>query len=170
MADEAAAPPVVVTITLDTNMLDDDSIERIRRACEAREIVPDIRSVSVNYRERGRPLQTELPRLMEIFRLDETPLGSGVLASEADVERSDEILRIISNGSFPPRGQRGSLTAPQLRQMRDAMSYEAHLRASRDVFITADLRGFVNHGRRERLEALGPTRIIAAREVGAIWP
>jgi hypothetical protein len=40
------------------------------------------------------------------------------------------------------------------------MILEAHARDGRDVFVTRDRRGFINHGKREALQALCSTEIV----------
>jgi len=50
------------------------------------------------------------------------------------------------------------------RQVRDAMALSDHVREGRDVFITTDAKAFINHGRREKLEALCSTRIMTPEE------
>lgn len=181
----------MITVTLDTNMLDEATLSALYSAAAAKGVGIDVRTVTVNRRERGG--SAGIPEIAEPFVwdesswdegawgddrtvrellvLDETPLGSGVLAGVADVTRLEAILKVISNGSFPPAGQRGdTLTSPQRRQFRDAMSLEAHAREGRDVFVTGDLRGFINHGRRDALERLCSTRIVAVDEIGTSWP
>lgn len=181
----------IVTVTLDTNVLDDADVRRrVEDAAARRGLVADVCTVTVNRRERGGPRTgTEVAEpfvwdespwgdgawsseetVAEMFVLDETPLGDGVLAGAADVSRFEAILRIISSGSFPRPGERAGLTAPQWRQLRDAMSLEAHAREGRDVFVTADRKGFVSHGRRETLERLCRTRIVTPDELGTGWP
>jgi hypothetical protein len=44
------------------------------------------------------------------------------------------------------------------------MIFEAHVRNRRDFFVTDDRRAFVNHGRRESLEAEFSTRILTPDE------
>lgn len=182
--------PAAVTITVDTNMLDEAPIARLRAAAAASGLVVDIRTVTVNKRERGdfgalssfresavwdesrwgEGAWGDDQTVRELLVLDESALGDGVLATSANLRRFETVLRIVSNGSFPPPGSRSELTRPQRRQLRDAMTLEAHAREGRDLFVTADARGFVKHGRREVLERLCSTRIITPDEIGACWP
>lgn len=74
-----------------------------------------------------------------------------------------KIETIIANGPIPPTG----LTPGQVRQRRDARILEAHAAAGRDVFVTNDSRGYISHGRREKLEGLLGTRIRTAAEFDA---
>lgn len=48
------------------------------------------------------------------------------------------------------------------------MIFEAHVRAKQHVLVTADAKGFIKDGRRERLEALGRTRIVTPDELAAL--
>jgi hypothetical protein len=185
-----AVMPAVVKVTVDTNMLEEAPIARLRAAAAAAGLVVDIRTVTVNERERGafdalssilEPFVWDESRwgegawgddqtVRELIIFDESALGDSVLASSADISRFEMILRIVSNGSFPPPGSRSEATRSQRRQLRDAMALEAHARESRDLFVTADARGFVKHGRGEALERLCSTRIITPDEIGASWP
>lgn len=101
--------------------------------------------------------------------LDETPLGSGVLASDAGVDLFERVLSIVSSGSFPRSGARDKLTDPQRRQLRDAMAFEAHVRQRRHVYVSDDKKAFISHGR-EALEALSRTRIFTSAEFIALGP
>ena len=40
----------------------------------------------------------------------------------------------------------------------------AHVRAHRDLFVSNDIRAFLDHGRRDKLESLLGTRIMTAPE------
>ena len=97
----------------------------------------------------------------------ESRWGGAVWGSSESSDRLEAILRIISNGSFPRKGGRADLSRVQRRQLRDAMILEAHVRSGRDIFITNDETGFVNHGRREILETQCGTRIMTAKEFGS---
>ena len=96
----------------------------------------------------------------EPFILDDSSLDVGDLSSLRGRTRFEVILAVISSGSFPPAGGRDALTEPQRRQLRDAMILEAHARDGRDVFVTRDSRGFINHGKRGALQALCSTEIV----------
>ena len=180
-----------VSVTIDTNMLDEAEIGRVTAVAEAHGLDIDVRTTTVNVRERGSsaPITAAIAEplvwgesrwgegawgdsrtVRELLILDETPLDVGVLAGLQDLTRFEAILKVISNGSFPPPGARETLTEKQRRQLRDAMTLEAHARDRGDVFVTGDLRGFVRHGRREALEHLCSTRIVTSAEVGAGWP
>ena len=67
---------------------------------------------------------------------------------------------VISASSFPAHGCRDELTKGQLRQLRDAMIFEAQVREGRHVLVTTDASGFINQGRRLKPQQLGRTRIL----------
>jgi hypothetical protein len=89
-----------------------------------------------------------------------------VYAGEDSAKRTEQILDIISGGTFPRHGNL-EITPGQRRQLRDAMIFEAHVRDRRDVFITNDARGFIREGRREALEQLYNTRVMRVDEACA---
>lgn len=101
--------------------------------------------------------------ISEDLVLDESQLDSAQLDGDADM--FEKVLTIISNGSFPPPGNRDNLTAGYRRTMRDAMIFSAHIRERRVLFITKDAKGFVNHGRRQRLQDVGRTVIRSLEEL-----
>lgn len=86
-------------------------------------------------------------------------------ADESSGDRLEKILAIISNSGFPK--SRNQLSEGQRHQLRDAMILEAHVAAERTTFVTDDLRAFITHGRRERLENLLSTRILSSFEFKA---
>jgi len=173
-----------IRVTVDTNMLDPSDIEGIKRAARDVGLDLDLTMVSVSVRERGEFDGSGIPSattkesgvwaeagwdqaawgIEEPFVLDESALDVGTLQSLSGCTRFDAILAVISNGSFPRPGGRDGLTAPQKRQLRDAMILEAHARDGRDVFVTRDSKGFINHGKREALQALCSTEIALPTE------
>lgn len=183
--EQQSAIPSPLLVTLDTNVLDAHRISEIRAAVGNRAI--NLATVTVNERERGGfPVEVDVvPEtavwgesrwdeavwsgpIPELLVLDETPLGSGVLSGDRDADVFERVLRIVSNGSFPGPGSRDRLTAPQRRQLRDAMTFEAHCRQRRHLFVSDDKRAFINHGRREALQSLGRTRILTSDEFIAL--
>jgi len=118
--------------------------------------------VSVTDREvEGTPFSVKLVplgKVSEVFVLGESRLGEAVLAGEKTGARLDDILQVVSNKSFP--ADRSRLSEGERHQLRDAMILEAHHRAGNEIFVTNDKKGFVNHGRREKLEALLGTQIL----------
>lgn len=148
-------------ITLDTNVLPGrDVLECASRAGM------DVAVVTVTEREvEGTPFVVHLRSLQAINETGvygEARYGSAVYASQAPARSLDEILRIVSNGSFP--SSRANLSDGQRRQLRDALILEAHVRDSRDVFVTNDERAFIRDGRRQELEARFNTRILTRAE------
>ena len=121
---------------------------------------------SVSMREaRGADFEVALrahDRVPEAGVWDESSWNEARFADEPSSERLEKILAIISNGSFPRK--RSELNEGQLHQLRDAMILEAHSAAARTVFVTADMKGFIKHGRREELQALLATRILSPAE------
>lgn len=118
--------------------------------------------VSVTQRELdGHPLHASVCRLgapiAELAVWDESPWNDATWADEKTSALLANILRIISNGSFP--ASHTALSPGQLRQLRDAMIFEAHVRANRDIFLTNDRRAFISNGRREKFQALHCTVI-----------
>jgi hypothetical protein len=103
--------------------------------------------------------------VLEIFVLNESFLDRAVLASKADAINLEAILYIISNGSFPRLGHRDILSAGEQRQLRDAQILASHVAAGRDAFVTDDRRGFISHGRLERLESRLATRILTGNQL-----
>lgn len=101
--------------------------------------------------------------ISEALVLDESQLASAKLDGDADL--FEKVLTIISNGSFPPPGDRGNLAVGHRHAMRDAMIFSAHVRERRVLFITKDAKGFVNDGRRERLQDVGKTVIRSLEEL-----
>lgn len=100
----------------------------------------------------------------ETFAIGESRLGQGALGEDVSPSRFEAILAAISNGSFPPHGERDTLTHGERRQLRDAMILETHARERRDVFVTNDERGFIRHGKREALQGICGTRIMTVDE------
>lgn len=149
------------TITLDTNVLPADDLIEL-----ARSMGWDVVVVSVTERELGygdRRLQVAgLGKVLELGIIGESEVGNCVVGGGDDYMES--IIQIISNGSFPKSGSRGQLSNGQRRQLRDAMILDAHAREGRSVFVTNDMRGFIDGGRREMLQALLKTKILSGKE------
>jgi hypothetical protein len=108
---------------------------------------------------------TDLHEVPETLVLDESRLDQGVLASAQVANQLQEILDVISGGTFPR--DRSTLTSGHRRQLRDAMILEAHLRTRRDIFVTEDRRTFITRGRREQLQSRFATRIMTRSEFAA---
>lgn len=183
MPSSTSAKPTVL-VTVDTNILDDTKQQRLASALVGTAV--DVAYVTVSEREFDRAIETK-PAMQKVresavwgeakwdeavwfdggpvaetFVLGESQLGRAALAN--DNSRFEQILKILSSGSFPQPGSRESLNVGQTNQLRDAIIFETHCRESRDIFITLDARGFINHGRRETFEKLGQTRIMTLDE------
>jgi hypothetical protein len=143
-------------ITLDTNVIETDGLVE---AAQGQGF--ELSRITVTDREvEGTQYQVHLAGLGKVAetavwgesRWDEAVWASG----DSSLEK---ILQIISNGSFPRT--RESLSAGHRRQLRDAMILDAHIRQSRDIFVTNDRKGFIRDGRRQELEATFKTKIMA---------
>lgn len=113
----------------------------------------------------------DLPDGCEVMRIPEPGVwgdgkwnGFGYWGGPDDEECLEEVLAIIGNGSFPPKGSRGELLPGQRRQLRDAMIFTSHVRHGHEVFVTEDLKGFFSNGRRELLQDRFSTMILTTGE------
>jgi len=150
----------VPTVTLDTSALPfEELLEPLKRKGFS------VAVVTVTDRELSHPnYRPELQLLTSIPETavwDETPWGVGLYGGTDD-PRLERILEIISNRSFPK--DRTNLTAPQRNQFRDALILYAHVREGRDIFVSDDLRAFINSDRRKVLEGEFGTRIMTRSE------
>jgi hypothetical protein len=106
---------------------------------------------------------SDSPSAAETFALGESRSGGVAgLGRDQSAMRHEAILDIIGDGTFPSDGR--DLNESERHQLRDAMIFEAHCREGRDIFVTDDEKGFISHGRRKKLEALGNTRIMRTDE------
>ena len=149
------------TVTIDTNVLPASSLVDL-----ARNKGYEVAIVSVTEREVGqfdtRLHVQDLGTILETGLWGESVWGKFLWGNTTYLE---SILKIISNGSFPKPGQRGQqLSEGQRRQLRDAMILNAHPREGRGIFVTDDKRGFLENGRREKLQSLLKTRILTREE------
>ena len=153
------------TVTIDTNLTN------------ARDLINDARAAGLNVAVLStttRELEDtniqpgDVDEIIEIFVLDESGVGLAVLASDSDAENFETALYIISNGSFPTQGRRDDLSPGERRQLRDAQILASHVSAHRDVFVTDDSRGFVQHGRREQLQSRLKTQILTGAEFRSV--
>ena len=150
------------TATLDTNVFPAAPlIERARLAGIEASLV----SVSVREVE-GSTLEAELAALQalpEVAVWNEFQWNHGNWAGDGP-NQLERALRILSNGSFPPEEQRNSLTVGQRRQLRDAIILVTHVREHRDMLVSNDRRAFIDHGRRDAIEAEFGTRVLTLQE------
>ena len=107
---------------------------------------------------------TGVSRVLETAIWDESQFDNCVLAREEDVECFEDVLRVISNGSFPEPTGRGNLSPRQRNQLRDAIIFSAHVRDRREIFVTLDAKGFVRGGRKHKLESAYKTQIMTREE------
>jgi hypothetical protein len=151
------------TVTVDTNTVDDPQLVEAARLAGS-----DFVRTTVTDRElESSGIQAVLPEhqpLYEPFVLGESRLGFAGLGSDIVATTFETILQVISNGSFPPRDRRSILSSGEKRQLRDAMILSAHIREGRQIFVTNDVKGFVQGGRREVLEQEFGTKIMTAKE------
>lgn len=177
----------MLRVTLDTTAIGPERRSAIEAACASASCTVEIKHTTVSDRETaGTPYATRGDAAVaETGVWDESIWDEGAVYGGAAVSESavlgeslvdsfvvagddsplEEILRIITSGSFPAPGARDNLTENQRHQLRDAMALEAHIRNGRDVFVSDDARAFINHGRRAKLEALCSTRIMTTDEV-----
>jgi hypothetical protein len=171
----------MLRVTLDTNVIGDAERKRVEDACAGS---AEIRHTTVTDREtEGTRFAGQKSTLIETGVYDESRydealyssipetlvLGEGrldaaVLGGDESPSRFEAILTVIGGGSFPKASKREQLSPGERRQLRDAIILEAHARDRRDVLVTNDQRGFIRHGRREKLEALCSTRIMTVEE------
>ncbi len=103
-------------------------------------------------------------RVLETAVWDESLFDNSVFAGEEEVDCFEDVLRTISNGSFPKPGARGNLTPREKNQLRDAIIFSAHVRERREIFVTLDTKGFIGGGRKQKLESTYKTRIMTRDE------
>jgi hypothetical protein len=151
------------SVTVDTNMVDDPRVVEA-----AQQAGFDIVRTTVTDRElESWGIQMVLREHQPLYEppvLGESRLGSAVLGSQADADTLERLLQIISNGSFPAKNRRSSLSPGERRQLRDAMILLTHIRERRQIFVTNDAKGFIQRGRRERLQREFGTKIMTADE------
>lgn len=150
------------SVTLDTNLLPADDILAAVTPGEFSFAV-----VTVTERELGEWFGRNKPpvgRLVETMVWDQSSWDNAVWGGPQDAACLEDVLSIISDGSFPPAGARGALTSGQRRQLLDAMIFCAHIREKRDIFVTNDERGFIRKQRREMLERTYATRVMTRVE------
>ena len=155
----------IQTVTVDTNILGDDIKNQILK--KAQGLPFEIASTSVSDREiEGTSLSPMGESIPETGVWGESRWGRALWAGADTSELLETLLMIVGNGSFPARASRGNLSAGQRRQMRDVMILHAHIRESRDIFVTNDRRAFVgkNGILRQKLESLYPIHIMTAGE------
>lgn len=151
------------SVTVDTNSVDDFRVvEAARQAGFA-----IVRTTVTDREIEASGIIPVLPAhqpLYEPLVLGEGRLGFAVMGSDADGDMLGGILQIISNGSFPAKNRRSNLSAGERRQLRDAIILLTHLRERGEIFVTNDTKGFIQGGRRERLQSEFGAKIMTADE------
>jgi len=152
-------------VTFDTNVRDQP--ELLERAAT---MGWDVSVSSVTDRELAAAmigLQAGIARAPAVFVLSESPLGGpDTLGGGEDGGQLEDILEVVSNGSFPSRGERAELSSGERRQLRDAMIFQSHIRWAGDIFVTNDSSAFIKGSRRARLETTYGTRVMTSVEFG----
>ncbi len=156
----------MTTITFDTNVFPAGAL-----VARAEHLGIAVATISVSHREsEGSSVEEEVQALVTVLETvvwGESKWGQAVWASPTDTERYERVLGLLSNHSFPKPGQRDQLSDGQRRQLRDAMILCAHLRSNRDALVSNDRRAFIDHGRREAIEAEFKTRVMTVEEFEA---
>jgi hypothetical protein len=150
-----------VKITFDTNVLPVDDILVI---CSEKHWEFAVVTVTENELD-GTDIRAKLEPLGLVYETGvfvESRFGKAKFGSDTTQRDMNEILSIISGGSFPNKCE--NLTPGQKRQLRDSMIFHAHIRDKRDIFVTNDSRGFINNGRREKLNERFGSRIMTRDE------
>lgn len=104
----------------------------------------------------------KLTETLETLHFGEGAWGRAVWGSITDAEHFEAILHIISSGGYPK--DRENVTPKQKNQRRDALILQAHIRSGKTIFISNDERGFVKHGKREKLETMFDVTIFTRLE------
>ena len=136
-------------ITIDTNIIPADDIINI---CKNRGY--EYACISVTNREiEGSSLEKDMkviPSVPEYALFGEARFGRARFHGKESSKILQDILSIISNGSFPQ--DRRNLSQGQRRMLRDAIILQTHVTDKRDIFITNDKRAFIKNGLRQKLE------------------
>lgn len=169
------------TITVDTNVVNNKRLSEIQAA--VRDLPLSIAKTTVTNREQGLQADTSEDLvetavwgeskwgrakwggdLAETLVIGESQIGLSVIGNTGDL--LEVLLKVISNGSFPPQGKRDNLTDSQKRQLRDAMILHTHVREGRDIFVSDDARGFGRSGSdlRKKLVSICHTKIMSSEE------
>jgi hypothetical protein len=149
------------TITLDTDVA---NCREVIEAAQRRGLESAVISVT-NREMRGSTYRPAVDaQVLETLVFGESEFGQMVLGSETEPALFEQILQIISNGSFPKPDSRDHLTPGERHQLRDALILLTHVRERRDILVSNDTRAFLSHGRREALESVLGTRIMTSAE------
>ena len=112
----------MLTATFDTNIAADRNLVAL-----AKRAGYSVATSSVTHREMEATCRDIEPdeTVLEDLVLDESPFGSS-LGSETSVNGLERVLRIISNGSFPPR--RDGRTPVRMRVSCSLSNFDSRLR------------------------------------------
>ena len=139
----------MLTVTLDTGTL---SLVDALAALDGLEV--DVAVTTVTAREvEGTPWAVkikQLKRVPETAVWGESRWGEARWGSDADGDRHERLLALLSGGGFPKPGQRDNLTDGQKHLQRDVMILAAHARESRDIFVSNDTKAIGRAGERLR--------------------
>jgi hypothetical protein len=151
-------------VTLDTNVLDNAKVDRIKQAAHNQPV--EFANVTVSDREvEGTSIKSLSQPIIETGVWGESRWGQAVWGGETESDLFETLISIVSNRSFPRIGNRDNLTKGQRRQIRDVMILVAHTREGRDILVTDEKKAFRGDGSlKDKLEALCSTRIMNTEE------
>ena len=175
----------IIKVTVDTNILGDTKINKVKSAIVNKPI--EVALVSVSEREVSgtniKPLSTKIletgvwdesewgncvwgESIDETLVLGESRLGNAVLGSQNTINMLEKLLDLLSGGGFPKQGSRDTLTKGQKHLLRDAMILEAHWRTHRNILVSDDKKAYIGKdGKlRNNLEKLCKTKIMTFDE------
>lgn len=160
-----------ILVTLDTSALGRAKVARLREA--ARDLPIEFADTTVSLREtRGTDVPTlPEPTVVETAVWGESEWGMMAWGGDDDDALLKQILRVLSNGSFPfaqlaALDDTSGLQAGARHQLRDALVLLSHVREGRTVLVSDDRKAFVGRdgARRAQLEALCSTQIMTVDE------
>lgn len=170
----------MITITLDTNILNETSLAKIKECSKG--LGFNFATTTVTRREQNDAEKSDFEIILESgvwdesewdnsvwgedvnesLVLGESRLGSAKLVGENTLE---ELLSIISSGGFPKIGNRDNLTIGQKHLLRDAMILETHIREGRNILVSNDKKAYIGHEeKRKILENKFNTKIMTLEE------
>ncbi len=148
-------------ITLDTNVAEDQDLLGL---CQDRRF--DVGIVPATAREVSETsFQADIRRLSRVPETgvwDESGWDAAALWVSDPGPDLERILDIMSSGSLSRPELRTCLTKEQRGILRDAMIFQGHVRARRDVLVTKDRKHILNH--KQTLEREFGTRIMTPDE------
>jgi len=83
------------------------------------------------------------------------------LGSQADGDRFERLLLLLSGGGFPKPGKRSTLTDGERHLLRDAAILSTHAREGRDLFVSDDTKAIGYQGSAFRARLLSELGIRA---------